>query len=152
MAGITYERFQEDSIKTILILVGIICFLIFKFIKGTFSIEYILMFVCSITSIFALRTFLVHSKKMIEDQSYRMSSITITYLNFILIICLGLLSLYIFAIKGVYGTYKLFSSFSWLLLIFRIVVIIASSILMLAVERIQDVLKWLTINTWNKLD
>lgn len=151
MATVSYDKFKEDTGKAFLILMVILGFTTFKFVTGHVTTEYILIFAVSLFSIIAIRSFLIYSKKMMEDPNFRMSAFTIAVLHFVLTICLGVLSIYIFAIKGVYGTYQLFSSFSWFLLFFRIVIIVISVILANAVSNIQTVLTWLSKNTWTKI-
>ena len=151
MEAVSYDKFKEDTGKVFIILMVILGFMAFKLVTGHVTTEYILIFTVSLVSFIAARSLLVYSKKMLEDPNFRMSAFTIAVLHFFLTICLGALSIYVFAIKGVYGTYKLFSSFNWFLLLFRIAIISMSVILANAVSNIQTVLTWLSKNTWTKI-
>ncbi len=56
-----------------------------------------------------------------------------------LVFGLGFMSIYIFAVKGVYGVYLLFKDFNIFMLLFRIIVIILSYQLVSSVSKIQTV-------------
>ncbi len=148
MEGVTYVKFREAVGKITYILLIIIIFLAYKVLKGNSTDEHIGILILAFSYLIALRFFYFTANKMLKDPKIKMNSIQKILYDIFLIIGLGFFVLYLFAYKGVYGIYQLFSSFSWFLLILRIVIIIISAKLALAVATLQDVIKWLSNNTW----
>lgn len=153
MAGITYVRFQMDISSTIMFLVMIIGFSIFKIVKlDTEYDEYVILAGLSFFTIVSLRRFEHIATKMLSDKSIRLTANEHIFYEYAIIMTLGSVSCYIFFYKGLYGLYQLFSSFSWYLLFFRIFIIIVAGSFAKSISNLIDVFNWLKHDTWQDSD
>lgn len=151
MATVTYDQLKRELAKTISILILILGFAIYKMIKFQVTTEYCLIatgsFLCIVGDVY----FSIKSTKMLVNKSLVMNLFEVSTLKPVLIIFQGLIPIYIFCYKGLYGIYLLFDSFDWFLLFFRLLIIVISYHLTVSVGKIQDALKWLCQNTWQRI-
>jgi len=148
MAKVSFIEFRHSIGKTNIVLFTMLLYVGYKLIVEPPTVEYISIGSVLVLSLISLSYFFSYSKKMLRDPQIKMSSFTSTLLQFVLIMGLGILTLYIFLYKGLYGSYQLFYTFSWASLFLEVVIIVLSIKLAECVANIQEVLKWLSYNTW----
>ena len=151
MATVTYDQLKREIAKTISILIIILGFAIYKMFKNQVNTEYYILAIGSFLCIVGNTYFSIKSTKMLVNKSLAMNLFEVSTLRPVLIIVQGLIPIYLFFYKGLFGIYLLFDSFDWFLLFFRLIIIVISYHLTVSVGKIQDALKWLSQNTWQKI-
>ncbi len=146
MESITLQEFKNQSGKAIIILSVFIIFSIFRIVKREYNPDHIIIIIVSILGIIGIRKLLIIGEQKIITSNKKMNLLGIFPLEIILIAGLGILSIYVFITKGAYGIYILFKDFSFKMLLYRIVIIIVSYQLVLAVSKIQTVFKAIQSN------
>lgn len=146
MESITHEEFSKSCGKALIVLVAIFVYCIYSYFKYGYNNLNALTFIASIISILGVRRISIIGEKAVVDKEYKISSMDSALLGQILILMLGVLSIYIFAYKGVYGFYKSFGNLSFLSVIYHLVIIIAAYQLVSATSKIQGVLKAIRSN------
>ena len=137
MASVTYQEFKNKANEAvgILILVSIASVVkIFKFSYSGVS-PFILLF--SIICIIGIVRLIIIAEKYMKSE--KTLPVKGTTLNFVIVIILGCLSIYLFFVTGVYGIYLLFHKFSFLILVKKIIIIILSYRLVACTAKIQTV-------------
>ena len=150
MERVTYIEFTRKAGESFFILAGIIIFSIYKLFIGGLDYEYILIGVIAFIGIVAVVRLGVIAKEALRSEDFQISYIDFDITGNVVILGLGLLSFYIFFVKGLYGIYLLFDSFSWALLFFRFVIIVLSFRLVHAVDKIQTVYKSIETKNYKK--
>jgi hypothetical protein len=141
MESVTLQEFNKQAGKAIIILVIFIGFSIYRIVKNTYNLDHFVIIGVSVSGIFGIRRLLLIAEQRIEFGIRKMKTWETVLLEQILIFGLGILSIYIFAAKGAYGTYLLFRQFDFKILLYRLAIIIISYQLVVAVNKIQIVFK-----------
>lgn len=141
MESVTLQEFNRQAGKAIIILVIFIGFSIYRIVKNTYGFDHFVIIGVSVAGIVGIRQLLLIAEQRIESRSRKMKLWESALLGQILIFGLGILSIYIFIVKGVYGTYLLFNQFDFKTLLYRLAIIVASYQLVVAVSKIQTVFK-----------
>lgn len=148
MAEVTYLRFRNDNHRISLILFVIFVFTIIKFFtkdyKPYFGVYAFLSLLCLVTNIYFGRK----ATQMLHNAELRMNWFETEILKNFLITVLGVGTLYMFFVDGLYGICLLFKSFSWETLFIRIAVVVLGYKLAVSVANIQNALIWLSKDTW----
>lgn len=140
MESISNEKFRQTCGKALMVLLVIIFYCIYSYIKYGYDYLNTLTFIASVICVLGVRRISIVGKNSIEDSEYKISTIENILLEQVLILLLGILSIYIFAVKGVWGLYKSLGNLSFIAVLFRVVIIILSYQLVLATSKIQVVL------------
>lgn len=135
-----FEQIRYDTKKATFWLLLLFGIMIYRFIVVGINAETVILTALISMSLIALLFFHVIISKMRFNRK-KINFVAIDVLKEILVTGLGLFTLYIFVIKGIYGIYLVFKSFDWATLIISLVIIFVSSKLALSVANIQDALK-----------
>lgn len=146
MESISNEKFRQSCGKSLIVLVVICIYCIYSFFNYGYDSLNTLTFIASILSILGIRRISIIGGKAIVDSDYKIGAFDSVILNQILIFLLGILSIYIFTYKGLYGLYKSFGNLSFISVIYRFGIIIASYQLLSATSKIQGVLQAIKSN------
>lgn len=146
MESITHEEFSKNCGKALIVLVAIFVYWIYSYFKYGFDTLNALTFVASVVCVLGVRRISIIGEKAILDKDYKISPADSAILGQVLVLHLGVLSIYIFAYKGVYGFYKSFGNLSFLSVIYHILIIVAAYQLVVATSKIQGVLKAIRTN------
>lgn len=146
MESITHEEFSKNCGKALIVLLVIIIYCIYSYFKYGYDALNALIFISSIVCLLGVRRISLVGEKAIANNGYKISSTESAILGQILILLLGVLSIYIFAYKGVYGFYKSFGNLSFMSVIYHIGIIVAAYQLVSATSKIQTVLKAIRAN------
>lgn len=146
MESITQEEFAKNCGKALIVLVAIIIYCIYSYFKYGYDALNALTLISSILCLFGVRRISLIGEKAIADKEYKISSTDSMILGQILILLLGVLSIYIFAYKGVYSFYISFGNFSFKSVICHLGIIIAAYQLVSATSKIQTVLNAIRAN------
>lgn len=139
MESVTLQEFNKQAGKAVIILVIFIAFSIYRIVKNTYNFDHFVIIGVSVAGIIGIRQLLLIAEQRIESGSRKMKPWESILLGQILIFGLGILSIYIFIIKGAYGAYLLFDQFDFITLLYRLAIIIISYQLIIAVSKIQTV-------------
>ncbi len=150
MKSVTYSEYMGKTGESIIILVAIIVFCIYKLFKNSIDNEYIIIGTTSLIGIIAIGRLGSIVKKASQTDAFSISKIDSKITGLVIIYGLGLLSIYIFLVKGLYGIYLLFDNFTWTLLAIRVIIIFLSFRLVLAVSKIQTVFKSIETKNYNR--
>lgn len=148
MESISYKTCMQKLGVCLLILLGIIGFLSFKLIKYGYSLEYLILLAGSILGLIAVSRLGIISKLALSEPDFKLKNYDHFFTGEVLIISLGIMSIYLFFVKGLYGLYELIHSFSWFLLFFRIMIIVLTFKLVSAVSVLQTVYKSIERKTY----
>jgi hypothetical protein len=146
MESITHEEFSKNCGKALVVLIAIIIYCIYSYFNYGFDLFNSLAFISSIICLLGVRRISIIGEKAITDKGYKINRADSVILGQVLIMLLAVLSIYIFAFKGVYGFYKLFGSLSFISVVYQIGIIVAGFQLVSATNKIQTVLKVLRAN------
>lgn len=146
MESVTLQGFNRQSGKAIVILSTFIIFSIYRIVKGQYNLEHIIILSVSVLGIIGIRQLLIIGEQKIITGDRKMNVWETFFLGNILIFGLGILSIYVFAVKGAYGTYILFKDFSFKMLLYRLVIIVVTYQLVVAISKIQTVFKAIQSN------
>lgn len=135
-----FEQIRHDTKKATFWLLLLFGFMIYRFIVVGINAESVILTALISMSLIALLFFYVIISKMRSNRK-QINFVAIDVLKEILVTGLGLFTLYLFVIKGIYGIYLVFKSFDWLTLIISLVIIFVSYKLASSVANIQDALK-----------
>lgn len=149
MESVTVQEFNKQAGKAIIILLLFIGFSIYRIVKTEYRLEHIIILSISILGLIAIRRLLLIAERKAVSGNVKMSALESFSLQQIIILGLGILSIYVFVTKGAYGIYLLFKDFSIKMLLYRIFIIIVSYQLVLAISKIQIVLKAIQSNKSN---
>ena len=147
---IDYWRLKNEIFTTNIFLTAIIGFSIYKIIKQTELdfFDQVILIVLSVITIIILSIFSSKATKMLKNGDVGLSFIEKFFYGTGIIFLAGITG-YIFFLKGFFGLFQLFKSFSWYLLFFRIFIIYATSfIVKKSVIYILDAYKYLSNSTW----
>lgn len=141
MGSVTHSKFREDSKKAggILGIVMVVC--IYKISKSTTILEYEIIFLCSLICYFGIRRLVYIGEQSFKIAGYKITLLDSIIVGNIIILLLGVLSMYLFFVKGMYGLYKLLGDFSWTMLALRIFAVIFFHQLAYITYRLQTVYK-----------
>jgi hypothetical protein len=146
MASITQVEFSKNCGKALIILLAVIIYCIYSYFKYGYNTSNALIFYSSILCILGVRRISIIGEKAIADKDYKITTTESIILDQVLILLLGILSIYIFAYKGVYGFYKSFGNLSFMSVIYHTGIILLSFQLVSATNKIQIVLKAIRAN------
>ena len=118
----------------------------YRIVKGEYNLDHIVIVFVSILGIIGIGKLLKIGEKRTVSGYRKMKFWESLLLEQILIFGLGLLCIYLFLTKGAYGFYVVFKDFSLKMLLFRIVIIISTYQLVVAVSKIQTVFKSIQSN------
>ena len=139
MQSVSYQSFVKKVGESTLILLSITLFVGYKIIAEEMTYEFLAIGVIALISILSIARLRSIAEVTIRKGHYHISFVESILVGDVVVIGLGFLGLYIFFVKGLYGTYKLLDDFTWHLLLFRILIIVLSYRLVLATSRIQTV-------------
>lgn len=143
------QEFNKQAGKALIILLLFIGFSVYRILKDINRLEYIGVLSVSILGLIAIRRLIIIVEKIAINGNVKIKSMESLFLQQILILGLGILSIYVFVAKGAYGTYLLFQDFSIKMLVYRILIIFISYQLVVAVSKMQTVLKAIQANKNN---
>ena len=149
MESVTMQEFNKQAGKALIILLLFIGFSVYRILKDINRLEYIGVLSVSILGLIAIRRLIIIVEKIAINGSVKIKSMESLFLQQILILGLGILSIYVFVAKGAYGTYLLFQDFSIKMLVYRILILFISYQLVVAVNKMQTVLKAIQANKNN---
>ncbi len=138
MESVTFGEFKNQCGRAFIVLTIIIVFCTIQIFKVR-SIEYIAILITSIFGLLSVRQVDIIARKKIMYGDRKVKILESILIEIFLVFGLGFMSIYIFAVKGVYGVYLLFKDFNIFMLLFRIIVIILSYQLVSSVSKIQTV-------------
>jgi len=138
---ITYQKFKRECGKAFTILLLFIVFSVVKIIKDITNTEYIIILIVSVLCTIGIRGLIYMAEQKLEGNKKSLEIWKSIIYEWILILLLGLLSLYVFIVKGIYGIYLLIKHFTVGGLIYRIIVIAIAYQLIVATSVIQSVFK-----------
>ena len=141
MESITLRDFNRQAGKAVIILLSFLIFSVFKIVKGTYNVDHIIISVVSILGIIGIRRLLILAERKVIADGILLKLWESFLLEQVLIFGIGVLCLYIFFVKGIYGFYLLFKEFDFKTLLYRLVIIAVSFQLVIAVSKIQSVFK-----------
>jgi|GEM_PF-4249288 len=144
--SVTLQEFNKQAGKAIIILSGFIIFSVYRIIKREYSFDHLIILSISILGLICIRRLLIIAERKILKGSFKMKRLESLFLEQILIMGLGILSIYIFLTKGAYGAYLLFKDFDFKMLLYRVTIIIVSYQLVMAISKIQTVFKAIQSN------
>jgi hypothetical protein len=146
MESIKYEEFSQSCGKAQLVLVAIFIYCIYSYFKYGYDTLNALTFVASIVCVLGVRGVSLIGEKAISDKNYRINYWDSALHGQVIMLLLGVLSIYVFAYKGVYSLYKSFGNLSILSTVYHIGIIIAAYQLVSATSKIQGVMKAIRTN------
>lgn len=146
MKSITHEEFSKNCGKALIVLFAIIIYCIYSYFKYGFDLFNTITFISSIICLLGVRRISIVGEKTITNKRYKINSADSITLEQIIILILGVLSIYIFAIKGVYSFYKSFGNLSFISIVYHLGIIVSGFQLVSATSNIQTVLKAIKAN------
>lgn len=141
METVTHQEFKQRLGESIIILILVLIVGLIKSFKLGFSHEYIAILSATVICLISLIRLIFIEEKYIETGDS--SGSRKYFLETAIIFILGILSFYLFFVKGVYGIILLFSKFSFKILIQKLLIIILSYRLVYCTSKIQTVFKFL---------
>jgi hypothetical protein len=146
MESITNEEFTRNCGKALAVLFVIFIYCIYSYFKYGYDMLNALTLLASILCILSVRRISIIGEKTIEDKNYKISAIDSIIVGQVLMLLLGLLSIYIFAYKGIYGLYRTFDNVTFLSVAYHLAIIVAAYHLVSATSKIQGVFKAIRSN------
>lgn len=152
MVNIEYLRLKKEISHIKIFLTIIIGFSIYNILKHT-ELDYfepVMLIVLSVITIIPLSIFSSKATKMLKSGDVGLNLIENFFYGNAIIFLIGITG-YVFFLKGLYGLYQLFNSFSWYLLFFRIIITYGASYMIYSLTYILDAYKYLSNGTWKYL-
>lgn len=150
MEKVTYSELIRKVGETVIIFVIIIVFSIYKLFADEFSNEFIFILIGSIIGIIASGRLGAIAKDALQSENFKISKSDSIFTGNVIVTGLSILSFYLFFVKGIYGIYLLFKIFSWYLLFFRLIIVILSYRLVLAISKMHTVFNSIKYNDYTK--